>query len=100
MSDSTTTPKIDLSTFEQRSDHRHIRAALRRQCMRNWRIARAAGTDKSPYFGQETTIGDIARSVKMDPQLVADHLEDAWLVILDRDDNKPVETWVVSEDGE
>lgn len=91
---------VDLSTLEQRSDHRRIRAALRRQCNANGRSARAAGTDKSPTFGHETTVGDIARSVNLAPQLVADQLVDAWLVILDRDNNKPVELWGVSEDGE
>lgn len=91
---------VDLETVNERSDHRRIRAILRRQCSLNERRARAAGTNKSPTFGYETTIGDIARAVNLDTKLVADHLVNAWLVILDRDDNKPIELWGVSEDGE
>lgn len=91
---------VDLGTVDERSDHRRIRAALHRQCNANGRRAVVDGTNKSPTFGFETTIGDIARSVNLSPQLVADHLADAWLVILDRDDTKPIELWGVSEDGE
>lgn len=93
--------KIDLTTLEQRSDHRRIRSALRRLCNANGaRAAVAAEAARGPTFGYETTIGDIARRVNLAPQLVADHLDDAWLVIIDRDDSKPVELWGVSEDGE
>lgn len=91
---------IDLSTLEQQADHRRIRAAMRRQCNANWKRALSAGTNKSPTFGCETTIGDIARSVKLEPKLVAAHLTGAWLVIIEQDDSKPVELWGVSEDGE
>ena len=92
--------KIDLSTDKQVSDHRRIREALRRQCKLNGTRARAAGTDSGPAFGAETTVGAIAQEVGLTPQLVADHLEDAWLVVLDKNAGNPVEAWKVSEDGE
>jgi hypothetical protein len=91
-----TTKPVDL----EREDHKRILSTLRRQCNANGKRASTAGTGKSPTFGYETTIGDIARALKMKPQLVADHLEDAWLVILDREPGQPIESWGVSEDGD
>jgi len=93
-------PKIDLSTVNQLADHRRIRKALRRLCKGNGRAAQAAGTAPGPTFGYHTTVREIARAVNLEPQLVADHLEDAWLVILEKNTSLPVELWRVSEDGE
>ena len=102
MSDSQKTA-VDLNTAAQRQDHQRILAVLHRQCEVNGHRAYtmlAEDEYAARAYGFRTTIGDIATATGLSEHVVAAHLRDAHLVVLEEDAATPVGTWGVMEDGE
>lgn len=71
------------------AEHRRVRAQLRRQGRANFK----AGS------GFQTTIGAIAKSVRLPIERVHEHLKNGYLIIVSEDETKPMADWIIEEDG-
>lgn len=71
------------------SEYQAIRRCAHRQILANGR--------KRKEF--QTTIGAISATLKITPARIADHMDDAYLIILTKRGDD-MATWIVEEDGE
>ena len=81
---------LDLRNPDDVETYKHILRTMQRQCSRNLRAGKQ----------YKTTVGAVAKAVKMEPAAVASELRKAWLVILYEDPSKPPAEWAVEQDGE
>jgi hypothetical protein len=79
---------LDLSDPTILDEYRRILLQVRRQCLKNGRV-----TGK-----WQTTVGAVAKSVRLSEQRVYDHLNDAYLIILDTEG--PLADRTIEEDGQ